>query len=100
VRGFDYDYVGILWLNDLVWNGSKWRVDPFVVEESGIVVLIRNAQEEAKKKQIGPATEELLQRVAQAYRILFTRALEGVYVWIPDPVTRAYLQDSIGPERN
>jgi DUF2075 family protein len=85
---------------NLVWNGSKWRIDPFVVEESGILDLIRNAQEEAKKKQIGPAMEELLQQVTQAFRILFTRALKGVYVWVPDPVTRTYLQNSLGPERN
>src|SRR5262249_40360984 len=28
VRGFDYDYVGILWLNDLIWRDNRWRVDP------------------------------------------------------------------------
>jgi DUF2075 family protein len=25
VRGFDYDYVGILWLNDLLWRRSGWK---------------------------------------------------------------------------
>jgi len=100
VRGFDYDYVGILWLNDLIWGGAQWRVNAFAVEERGVIALIRAAQEEAKKKQVGQATQELLQRVAQAYRILFTRALKGVYVWVPDSVTRSYLVDSIGPERN
>jgi len=96
VRGFDYDYVGILWLNDLVWDGKKWRVKPFAVEERGVMSLVMAARDEEKmKKYDGPATEELLERVAQAYRILFTRALKGVYVWITDPTTRAYVNDSM-----
>ena len=27
VRGFDYDYVGILWLDDLVWRENRWRIN-------------------------------------------------------------------------
>ena len=27
VRGFDYDYVGVLWLSDLVWRG-RWVTQP------------------------------------------------------------------------
>jgi DUF2075 family protein len=95
VRGFDYDYVGILWLNDLIWDGARWRVNPFAVEESGVSALTRAARDEAEKKQDGPATQELLERVAQAYRILFTRALKGVYVWVPDSGTRAHLSESV-----
>jgi len=99
VRGFDYDYVGILWLNDLVWDGGKWRVNPFAVEERGVMSLVMAARDAAKiKKMDGAATVELLERVKQAYRILFTRALKGVYLWIPDPITRAYLSDSLHQE--
>ena len=96
VRGFEYDYVGILWLNDLVWDGEKWRVNPFAVEERGVMSLAMEAREEAKLKQNdGSATIELLSRVTQAYRILFTRALRGIYVWIPDQTTRAYVSNSL-----
>ncbi len=38
--------------------------------------------------EIGPATNELLARVAQTYRILFTRALKEVQVWVPDAEPR------------
>jgi DUF2075 family protein len=101
VRGFDYDYVGILWLNDLIWAGGKWVVNAFAVEESGMVALTRAARDEAKKKKFGgAATAELLERVKQAYRILFTRALKGVYVYIPDQATRSYLADSLGLGKN
>jgi uncharacterized protein len=91
VRGFDYDYVGILWLNDLIWNDGQWRVDPNVVEESGIKNIKVAARREMRTNKFGPATAELLERVTQAYRILFTRALKGVYVWVPDHGTRDYL---------
>jgi DUF2075 family protein len=96
VRGFDYDYVGILWLNDLIWDGKRWRINPLAVEERGVMSLVMSARDEAKRKQYdGSATVELLERVAQAYRILFTRALKGIYVWIPDPITRAYVTNSL-----
>jgi uncharacterized protein len=95
VRGFDYDYVGILWLNDLVWNGKKWQVDPFAVEERGIKDVTRAARREVKTKKSGAAVKEVAQRVVQAYRILFTRALKGVYVWVPDAETRQHLEKSL-----
>jgi hypothetical protein len=96
VRGFDYDYVGILWLDDLSWSGDTWRVDPEVTVETGFIDLIRAARREGRKHAAGPATAELLERVAQAYRILFTRGLKGVYVWVPDAATREYVIESQG----
>jgi len=96
VRGFDYDYVGILWLNDLIWRGNRWHVDPNAVAETGVIDLVRRARHELELGiPDGPATSQLLQRVTQAYRILFTRALKGVYVWVPDAETRAHLASSI-----
>ncbi len=91
VRGFDYDYVGILWLNDLLWRGDRWTVDPATVEERGMMRLVTSARLEAAMARPGVANAELLERVAQAYRILFTRALKGVYVWVPDIETRQHL---------
>ena len=85
-----------MWLNDLVWDGKKWRVNPFAVEERGVMPLVMSARNEAKmKNRMVRATVELLERVAQAYRILFTRALKGVYVWIPDQNTRDHLSSSL-----
>ncbi len=92
VRGFDYDYVGILWLNDLVWRDDDWQINTAAVYERGIAQLARSARRE--KTQNGAATRELLHRTLQAYRILFTRALKGLYVWIPDDETRQYLGNS------
>jgi DUF2075 family protein len=93
VRGFDYDYVGILWLDDLVWRDDHWKINAAAVQERGIAALARAARREGM--QSGSATRELLQRTVQAYRILFTRALKGAYVWVPDSQTRNYLEDSL-----
>jgi DUF2075 family protein len=94
VRGFDYDYVGILWLDDLIWRGHHWEINAATVHERGIARLARLARHEGT--QTAPATHELLQRTVQAYRILFTRALKGAYLWIPDDETRRYVRISLG----
>ena len=96
VRGFDYDYVGILWLDDLVWRASRWEVNTRSVHESGIMNVLRRARRESD--QAGPAHRELLNRVTQAYRILLTRALKGAYLWVPDIETRTFIHESLGPE--
>jgi hypothetical protein len=92
VRGFDYDYVGIIWLDDLVWRNGEWRVNPESVHESGIRDLRAAALNELPPGRLHAA---LRQRVAQSYRILFSRALMGVYVWVPDDETRDYVQSSL-----
>ena len=79
VRGFDYDYIGVLWLNDLVWKKDRWEINLAAVHESGISALVRKAKRE--RSHNGKVTREVLERTAQAYRIIFTRALKGLYVW-------------------
>ncbi len=94
VRGFDYDYVGVMWLDDLVWREGAWTVNHGSVHEGGILNVLRRSRREAFDD--GPETRELLQRIAQAYRIVFTRPLKGAYVWIPDAETRQYVEASLG----
>jgi DUF2075 family protein len=93
VRGFDYDYVGILWLDDLLWRGSGWELNTNAVHESGIKNLASRVRREPNVR--GPAHHELLERVARAYRILLTRPLKGAYLWVPDRDTREYIQRSL-----
>ena len=92
VRGFDYDYVGIIWLEDLKWIDNGWKVQPKFVHESGLANLARAARQESPP---GSKTAALRESVAQAYRILFSRALKGAYVWVPDNDTRKHLLDSL-----
>jgi uncharacterized protein len=94
VRGFDYDCVGILWLNDLLWRNDRWIINIDAVHERGIINLVREARRE--KSQSGTATLELLSRTAQAYRIILTRALKGIYIWIADDETRDHIEACLG----
>lgn len=90
VRGFDYDYIGLLWLDDLLWRDG-WEVDPGKVEETGFMQVIKAARREAREGRRGRATGELLERVAQTYRILMTRPIRGIYLWVPDEQTRQHI---------
>lgn len=36
VRGFDIDYIGLLWLDDRIWRDGQWLVQLGHVYESGI----------------------------------------------------------------
>jgi len=93
IRGFDYDYVGILWLNDLLWRDNHWNVSLDAIHERGISSLVVRAR--AEQPNVGPATADVLQRTLQAYRILLTRPLKGAYLWIPDDETRSYVMASL-----
>ena len=93
VRGFDYDYTGILWLNDLLWRHGHWTANLTAVHERGITNVVARARNERALR--GPANAEVLQRTLQAYRILLTRALRGIYLWIPDEETRQYIRESL-----
>lgn len=90
VRGFDFDYVGLLWMEDLVWRNDRWQVMPEYVHERGVQRLITASKRE--QNPFGPAHESLLQTVHQAYRILLTRAIKGLYIWCSDAETQKYLR--------
>ena len=93
VRGFDYDYVGVLWLEDLLWRDKRWVLSLNDIHESGIAQLLNGAKRECVA---GPATEILRKKIAQAYRIILTRALRGLFVWVKDKETRDHLFQSLG----
>ncbi len=89
VRGFDFDYVGVLWLGDLQYRGGNWTVDTGHVYETGLSRTLELARREPRG---GPAGEELRKALAQAYRILLTRGIFGVYLWFEDEETRRFLE--------
>jgi hypothetical protein len=91
LRGFDFDYIGVLWLKDLVWRSGRWRVLLENVHETGIGAAIRGAVRELARGSEGSDYAEVLRRTQQAYRILLTRATKGVVVWFEDEETRAHV---------
>ncbi len=90
VRGFDYAYLGVLWLKDLVWRSDRWLFDLKHIHETGLRLTCSDAKKE--KGHFGPASKELLGRLQQVYRILLSRALRGVHLWFEDEETREHVQ--------
>lgn len=93
VRGFDFDYVGLLWLSDLKWRKDRWVVDLDHVHESGLSRHVSRARKEEDPH--GPEHQALLLKLQQAYRILLTRAMRGVFIWFEDDETRERVQEAL-----
>jgi hypothetical protein len=89
VRGFDFDYVGLLWLSDLKLRSGEWTTDTGHVFERGMKRRIAAAKKE--KALDGPAHIALLEGIKEAYRILLTRPMKGLFLWCEDVETREYL---------
>jgi hypothetical protein len=98
VRGFDFDYVGLLWMSDLVIRGGEWVVNPEHIHESGLVRALGRASKERDRN--GPMHQVLLNAVKQYYRILMTRSIKGMYVWCEDDETHRWLSESIARSAN
>jgi len=113
VRGFDYDYVGILWLDDLVRRNGKWMLSFKNVYETGNdSTKVKARDEQVKNRPRGitkgefldrldlidvedasmPRTQDLFECVMQAYRILLTRTIKGARLYIKDEETREYVR--------
>lgn len=117
IRGFDVDYVGLLWLNDIVWRDGKWMVDMNETRESANNCSLSRAKKELEnlRRQKGykgsnakkiplvplavenmPETAKFFRRLVQSYRILLTRAVRGVVIYIHDQETREYVRKLLG----
>jgi hypothetical protein len=95
VRGFDYDYLGVLWLKDLVWRSSKWEFQLPHIHEDAWKQTLAAVKKERKLGQHGTASDELMRRLRLAYRILLSRAIRGVYVWFEDEETRQHIESML-----
>lgn len=89
VRGFDYDYTGVLWMSDLVWRGDRWVAQPEHIHESAWRKTLAAARRE---RGHGPNSDDLLRRLQRGYRILLSRAIRGTFVWFEDPETKAHIE--------
>ena len=113
MRGFDADWTGVLWLDDIVWRNGRWVVNP----ECALETANSSSRSQAEKEQIeanrhrglrgaaakrlspfelddpsAPKAAAFSRTVVQAYRILLTRAVKGICLYIHDPETRAHVR--------
>lgn len=73
-QGFEFDYVGVIFGRDLVYNG-EWRGDRKASQDP----VVKKARE-----------EEFVNLVKQTYRVLLTRGMKGCYVFFEDAATQGY----------
>ncbi len=108
VRGFDYNYIGILWLEDLIWRNGEWIVNLDYNYERGTKTLKGSAikelsaywkQRKVKKANMPmytipglKACDKLRETVFEAYRILLTRGIRGTVIYIKDKETREHVK--------
>lgn len=89
VRGFDFDYLGLLWTSDLVWRTDHWQFDPKFICDTAWKKSLAAAR---GKKATDAGRRALLDRLLRSYRILLSRAIKGVHVWFEDAETREHVE--------
>lgn len=99
VRGYDYDYVGVLSLSDFIIRDNK----PYLLLENCEETATGSKRKQAREETIRgarylaldnkhPKAVEYASTIAQSYRILLTRGIKGVCVYVEDKETREYLK--------
>lgn len=73
VQGLELDWVGVCWGEDFTWDGGKWLSNRF------------NNKRWRPRKMKTSADEQKHQFRMNAYRVLLTRARQGMIIYIPQP---------------
>ena len=97
-RGYDYDYVGVLSLSDLIVRDGVPMINFPRCQETATGSKRKLASDEAGREG-APIRHDVKNHVweyagtlAQAYRILLTRGIKGVCVYIEDEETSEYVK--------
>jgi len=80
-QGFEFDYIGVIFCKDLIWNKEKkdWEVRP------------ENSYDKAAKSN----NDKFITHLKNVYRVLLSRAHKGVYVHFMDKDTEEYFRSNI-----
>lgn len=80
-QGFEFDYIGVIFGNDLVYDksGGVWKAIP----------------EHSFDTQVKRGNPNLTDHLKSVYRILLSRAHKGVYVYFMDQNTRRHFEGNI-----
>ncbi|MBU2639081.1 MAG: DUF2075 domain-containing protein [Nanoarchaeota archaeon] len=79
-QGFEFDYIGVIFGNDLVWNKEtkSWYAKP------------ENSHDSMAKR----GNDEFAKHLKNVYRVLLTRAHKGVFVYFMDEDTKEYFKEN------
>jgi DUF2075 family protein len=80
-QGFEFDYIGVIFSNDLVYRKS----------EGGWISIPENSFDSMIKRN----NSELTKHLKHVYRVLMSRAHQGVYVYFMDKETEEYFRENL-----
>jgi hypothetical protein len=83
-QGFEFDRVGVIWGNDLVWRA-----------EHGWVAQSSQSHDTVVKRADKKDSEYYRRLIAQTYRVLLTRGLQGCAVTFTDAETAAHVRSLV-----
>lgn len=70
IQGLELDWIGVCWGDDLTWNGSEWVCTRFNNKQWRIIRATNHRR---------------LAYAINAYRVLLTRARQGMVIYVPKP---------------
>lgn len=76
-QGFEYDYAGVIFGDDLVWRNGRWAATP---------------QANADKVMNGIPFREFNRLIRYVYRVLATRGVRGAVLYSTDPETNDHFR--------
>jgi uncharacterized protein len=80
VQGFEFDDIGVIWGEDLVWRGDRW-----------VAQLDRNKDGQFKK-ELRNSGGDAVEKLRNVYRVLLTRGMRSTHLFILDQETRAHVR--------
>jgi hypothetical protein len=78
-QGFEFDYVGVIWGEDLVWRGDRWVAD-----------LSKN-KDRVLQRDLRNSREDPVGKLLNVYRVLLTRGMRGTRLFVLDEETREHV---------
>ncbi|WP_169742823.1 DNA/RNA helicase domain-containing protein [Muricoccus aerilatus] len=88
VQGFEFDYVGVIFGDDLVIRNGQWCAD-----------LTRNKdaqfKEDLRRRASLGHTADAAAQLRNIYRVLLTRGMKGTFVYFLDDETRSFFEKAL-----
>ncbi len=83
IQGFEFDYVGVVFGNDLIYDPSKG---------TWVGIKANSADPNIKRAK----ADEFTKYLKNVYRVLLTRGMKGCYVYFLDKYTENYVRSKLG----
>lgn len=80
-QGFEFDYIGLIVGEDLLWRRDRWVAD-----------VSRN-KDQVFKRDLKASGRDAAEHLRNVYRVLLTRGMKGTFVFFLDPETRRRFEE-------